>query len=96
MFQAASSGNPDEDVWLPGAQLNIAESCLEGRDPDAPAIVWADEASPRAIHTISLGSLKLQAVHVAASLRQLGIRPGTLISILLSLLLGVWHISYVA
>lgn len=78
MFQAGSSGNADEDIWLPGARLNIAESCFEGRDPDAPALVWADEASPRAIHTTSLGSLRLQSFHVAASLQQLGIRPGTM------------------
>lgn len=41
-----SASNPDDCRWLPGARLNIAESALCVRDPDAPALLWAEEEAP--------------------------------------------------
>ncbi|KAK9862190.1 hypothetical protein WJX84_000590 [Apatococcus fuscideae] len=81
MYEVAAAGDADGGRWLPGARLNIAESCLEGRDPDAPAVVWADEASPRGIHTISLGSLRQRSLQVAAALNQHGIQAGAAIAV---------------
>ena len=70
------ASNPDDVSWLPGARLNIAESALNGRDPDAPALIWAIEEAPDTLHTLSLGELRAQAVHFAASLHAAGFSPG--------------------
>jgi acyl-coenzyme A synthetase/AMP-(fatty) acid ligase len=70
------ASNPDNVSWLPGAQLNIAESALTGRDPDAPALIWATEEAPETLHTLSLGTLCAQAMHFAASLHAAGFLPG--------------------
>ena len=44
MLEAASS--PDDCRWLPGARLNVAESALCARAPDAPGLLWGEEAAP--------------------------------------------------
>mmetsp|Transcript_42051 Transcript_42051/g.109007 ORF Transcript_42051/g.109007 Transcript_42051/m.109007 type:complete len:655 (+) Transcript_42051:796-2760(+) len=75
------NGNPDAVRWLPNAAMNIAESCVNGRDPDAPAVVWAKDGSPRDIHYISFGQLRRDICHVTASLRALGIQPGEAVAI---------------
>ena len=49
-----------------------------GRDPDRPAIVWADEAAPQQLHSMSLGELAARSAHVAEGLRALGLKPGGL------------------
>lgn len=50
-----------------------------GRDPDRPAIVWADEAAPHVLHSMSLGQLATRSAHVADALRALGLKPGELL-----------------
>ena len=40
------AGAPDDCRWLPCARLNIAESALCARDPDAAALLWAEEEAP--------------------------------------------------
>lgn len=72
----AAARNPDDARWFPGALLNIADCALSGRDPDAPAVVWAEEGSPTTLHTLSLGELRLQSQAVAAALGRRGIPPG--------------------
>ena len=62
--------------WLPGAKLNIAESAVCNRSPDAIAIVWADESSPSQLATVSWGQLKHRCQHVAAALVAAGFEPG--------------------
>ena len=47
-----------------------------GRDPDRPAIVWADEAAPEMLHSMTLGQLRGDSAHVADALRALGLQPG--------------------
>eukprot|EP00887_Chlorella_sp_A99_P006425 scaffold3.g6425.t1 len=73
--------DPDRCRWLPGARLNVAECALTGRDPDRPALLWADEAAPRALRSLSLGALAARAAHVAAALAALGCRPGDAVAI---------------
>ena len=50
-------------------------------DPSRPALIWADEAAPEAVHTLSLGELSRRAAHVAAALRALGCRPGDAVAL---------------
>lgn len=71
-----SARNPDECRWLPGARLNIAESALSARDPDAPAVVWAEEGHPQCVHSLTLGQLRRRSVRVAVALKAAGIQPG--------------------
>lgn len=47
-----------------------------GRDPDAPAIVWADEEAPDVLHSWTLGQLAERSAHIAEGLRAMGLRPG--------------------
>ena len=74
MLQTAR--NPDDIRWLPGARMNIAQSALSMRDPDAPALIWAAEEAPDALHTLSLGELRSEALRFAAALRKAGFSPG--------------------
>jgi acyl-coenzyme A synthetase/AMP-(fatty) acid ligase len=71
-----NSEDPDAVQWLPGARFNIAECALTGHDPDRPAILWAAEDSPTAVHTITRGELAQQAQHIANALRAWGLHPG--------------------
>ena len=61
-------------VWLPGARLNIAESCFRG-DPGRTAIVYASEADP-AVRRMTLGELRTLSARVAHGLDGLGVRRG--------------------
>ena len=74
MLQTAA--NPDDVRWLPGARLNVAERALCVRDPDVPAVMWATEEAPNALHTLSLGGLRREAMRFAAALRAAGFSPG--------------------
>jgi hypothetical protein len=76
MLQGAST--PDDMRWLPGARLNIAESALCVRDPDAPALLWADEGAPDVVRSMTLGELRLRAQHFAAALAAAGHSPGAI------------------
>ncbi len=69
----------DDCRWLPGARLNIAECCLVGRDPDRPAIVWAEEGRPEVVQSVTLGELSRRSAHVAEALRAAGLRPGMIL-----------------
>ena len=66
-------------VWLPGARLNIAESCFHG-DPGRTAIVYASEANPT-IRRMTLGELRRLAARIAHGLEDLGIRKGERIAL---------------
>ena len=65
--------------WLPGAQLNIAESCF-GADADKPAIVFGDEHSER-LTTITYGELQKLTSRVANGLREHGFGIGDAIAL---------------
>lgn len=60
--------------WLPGATLNIGESCFRGA-PDRTAIVYASEADPT-LHRWTYGDLRAMAARVAHGLGALGIDRG--------------------
>lgn len=79
MLQTAR--NPDDIRWLPGARMNIAESALSMRDPDAPALIWAAEEAPAALRTLSLGELRREALRFSAALRRAGFSAGGAIAL---------------
>lgn len=64
--------------WLPGARLNIAESCFLA-DPAAVAIVFQAEGGE--MQTMTFGKLRELSGQVAANLVRCGFVPGTAIAI---------------
>jgi len=68
------SGDPSKPDWLPGAELNIAESCFQS-DPDRVAIVHATEGDPAPRH-MTYAQLRRIASRVASGLDGLGIARG--------------------
>ena len=56
--------------------MNIVASALSMRDPDAPGLIWATEEAPDALHTLSLGELRREALRFSAALRKAGFSPG--------------------
>ncbi len=68
---ASDLTHPD---WLPGAELNIAESCFRA-DPSQDAIVSASEADPT-IRRMTYGELGALAARVDHGLEGLGVGPG--------------------
>ncbi len=60
--------------WLPGARLNIAESCFHG-DPNRVAVVYASEADAT-VRRWTAGELHRLSARVAHGLDALGIGPG--------------------
>lgn len=79
--------NPDQTQWLPGAQMNIAESCFRDRDPDAVAIVWGDEADPLRNRSMTYGELEQECRRVVASIQSCGYKPGDRLAICMPLTL---------
>jgi acetyl-CoA synthetase len=75
--------NPDSDPtrpeWLPGARLNIAQSCFRA-GPSKTAIVSASEASPRLRRT-SYGELRRLAGRVANGLESMGAARGARVAL---------------
>ncbi len=67
-------GRGEAARWLPGARLNIAQSCWAGRDPAATALVWQRDGGP--LQRIDLGELRRRSERVAGALRAAGFRPG--------------------
>ncbi|MFP3989956.1 acetoacetate--CoA ligase [Streptomyces sp. E11-3] len=66
--------------WFPGATLNYAEHALRAAAdrPDAPALLYADEA--QAPQAVTWSELRRQVGSLAAELRALGVRPGDRVS----------------
>lgn len=65
-------------VWFPGARLNFAERCLASGDAADTALVLVGEG-PDGLNApveMSYGELRGQVAAVAATLRELGVRPG--------------------
>ncbi len=69
-----------EPRWLPGARMNIVESCFTA-PAEAPAIVHQAEGG--AISVMSYGELQALTGRVAANLRRLGYRPGDALAVLM-------------
>ena len=75
-----SSQGVEEPRWLPGARLNVVESCFSA-SPETPAIVHQAEGGE--LSTVSYGQLQALTARVAASLRRLGYKPGDALAILM-------------
>jgi acetyl-CoA synthetase len=67
------SNNPDETIWLEGAQFNIVESCLQAA-PNQTAIYFQSEQST-IIDTLSYKELQQKIITYAAGLRANGFKP---------------------
>ena len=67
------------NAWLPGARLNIAESCFAKRDPEMDAVVYADPGG--AVRRLSRGELRAKCVEVMNALRAAGFAPGDRVAI---------------
>jgi acetyl-CoA synthetase len=63
--------DPQRPAWLPGARLNIAESCFRA-DPGRVAIVSASEAAP-GLRRITYGELRRLAARVSHGLDRFGV-----------------------
>ena len=74
---------PGSDIthpdWLPGAELNIAESCFRG-DPARTAIVSASEADAT-LRRMTYAELRRLAARVANGLEALGVQRGERIAL---------------
>jgi acetyl-CoA synthetase len=74
------SRGPEHPDWLPGARLNIVESCLAG-SPEATAILHQDEGG--AMKRLTRAELAALAGRVAAGLTLLGCQPGDRVALFL-------------
>jgi acetyl-CoA synthetase len=70
----------EEPRWLPGASMNIIESCFSA-PADSPAILHQAEGGKLSVMTY--GELKALTGRVAASLCRAGYRPGDAVAILM-------------
>jgi acetyl-CoA synthetase len=70
-------------TWFPGAEMNIADSCLdrwlEGPLADKPALIW--EGEPGEIRTLSYRELDREVDGLARGLRRLGVEKGERVAI---------------
>jgi acetyl-CoA synthetase len=72
------SGGVETPRWLPGASLNIVESCFLARR-DVTAIVFQREGGP--IETLSYGELDALSNRFANGLSRFGMKPGGAVAI---------------
>lgn len=67
------SGGVEEVRWLPGARMNISDSCFRA-DPDRPAVLWAREQDDEPQVT-TYGELEALVDRAAGGFARLGL-PG--------------------
>jgi len=65
---------PLDPRWLPGARLNIADSCF--RRPACTIAVAVGREGSDELETVTLGELEATADRVSAGLEHLGLEPG--------------------
>lgn len=68
----------ESPTWLPGAKLNIADSCF-GNDQERTAIVYTGDGD--GLHTMNVRELEAMTNRVANGLRDLGLDPGDAVAI---------------
>jgi len=76
-----SDGN-EQVNWLPGAKLNIIESCFQAAN-DKPALIVGDESGTT--ETLAYGQLEKLTNQVANGLQQQGLAPGDTVALYLPL-----------
>lgn len=74
-----SGREPEQVRWLPGAQLNIAESCFARRDWTATAIIWQSQGGE--LQRMTVGELYEASCQVARCLKASGFSQGDAIAI---------------
>jgi acetyl-CoA synthetase len=74
----ANGTTGSEPTWLPGARLNIVESCFQAA-PDAAAILCGRENGE--ISKVTYRELRNEVNRVANGLRRLGIEPGDAVAL---------------
>jgi acetyl-CoA synthetase len=72
------SRGPEYARWLPGARMNIAESCFRAPSDRAAVIYQAEHSEPQ---TMTYGQLDRLSNRVANSLRALGVVAGEAVAI---------------
>ena len=77
------SRGPEDPTWLPGASLNIVDSCFTG-PASAPAILFGREGT-REIRTVTRGELLALVRRFAAGLRAAGLVPGDAVALYMPL-----------
>lgn len=81
--------DPASDVrdprWLPGARMNIVDSCFTG-PPDRPAVILGREGGD-ALETVTYGELERLVRKVAAGVAARGFQPGDAIVLYLPMTL---------
>jgi acetyl-CoA synthetase len=94
------SGGPENPRWLPGAEMNIVDSCFSA-PPDSPAVITQREGG--ALETARVSTLKDLSGRVAAGLVQRGFRPGDALALFMpmtvecvAIYLGILQAGYVA
>jgi acetyl-CoA synthetase len=75
-----SSEGIESPRWLPGARLNIVESCFPA-PADSPAIIAQTEGGEPV--EVTVGALKPLSERVAAGLTRRGIKPGDALAIVM-------------
>ena len=75
-----AAASPTLPVWLPGACLNIVESCF-GAGGETPAIVYSDGAGPVQATTVS--ELRDLVGRIARSLTATGVQPDDRVGVIL-------------
>ena len=65
--------------WLPGARMNIAESCFSSRDPEMDAVIFGEPGG--VVRRLTRGELRAKCIDVANALRAAGFAPGDPIAI---------------
>nr|WKN37730.1 AMP-binding protein [Tunicatimonas sp. TK19036] len=76
-----SAGN-EQVEWLPGAQLNITESCFQA-SPEKTALIVADESGQQQSFTYQ--QLELLANQVGVGVRKMGLAPGDAVALYMPL-----------
>ncbi len=72
-----ASAHPEHPGWLPGARLNIVESCFR-HEPDSPALTFARDGT---VHTMSRLQLLTEVQRAAGGLRAMGVEAGVSVAI---------------
>jgi acetyl-CoA synthetase len=74
------SGGVESPCWLPGARLNIVDSCFTA-PPQSPAIIYQTEGGE--IKSMSVAELEALSQKVAANLKRLGFSAGDPLAIIM-------------